>query len=298
MDTLKEMYKKKYIYLFLLPAFAILLVFGYYPPLSALLHAFTDWNGETASFIGMANFVELFKDQTFIESIGHQLLILIVAIIFGNLFCILAAELIVNLRSKALADKFKFLFTLPMLVPIVVVVLTWKNMVLNADGGLVNTIIGLVGIPPSGWLGEASTALISLMLFNFPWISGMGFLIYLAGLQSIPISVIESAGLDGAKGFKRFIYIDLPLIVPQIKLLIILGVIGGFQSFQVPLLISFDGLGGPAYSLMVPGLWMYTNAFNYSRFGYASAMGVLMFIFIFIMTLINMKFIKTNNDIE
>lgn len=148
-------------------------------------------------------------------------------------------------------------------------------------------------IRPRDWLGDNKIALYSIMFMGFPWIGTISMLIFYAGLQAIPTSVIESAKLDGATGLRRFFSIDFPLILGQFKLLLILGIIGGIQGFQNVLLLTY---GGPGKSTNMPGLLMYKQAFNYARLGYGTAIGVAMFIIILAITYVNMKYIRPSAE--
>jgi raffinose/stachyose/melibiose transport system permease protein len=132
-----------------------------------------------------------------------------------------------------------------------------------------------------------------LMFMGFPWVGGFGLLIYYAGLQNISSDVFDSARIDGATGWTRFRFVDLPLLLGQIKLLVVLGFIGGLQGFQTQLLLTN---GGPGYSTMVPGMHLYQNAITFDRMGYACAIGVALFVVILAITYINMKYIRSSAE--
>ncbi|MEZ4683917.1 MAG: sugar ABC transporter permease [Caldilineaceae bacterium] len=139
-------------------------------------------------------------------------------------------------------------------------------------------------------MGSPKTALYAVTFMGFPWVSGVTVLIYLAGLQGISREVIDSAQVDGCTGLRRILAIDLPLILGQIKLIVVLSVIGGLQGW-VGIFVMTNG--GPGTASMVPGLWMYNNAFLWNQMGYASAIGMFLFLLIFGVTLFNMKFVKS-----
>jgi raffinose/stachyose/melibiose transport system permease protein len=124
---------------------------------------------------------------------------------------------------------------------------------------------------------------------GFPFVGGIGVLIYLAGLQSISLEIYDAAKLDGASGFRQFLTIDLPLIKGQIRLLIVLSIITGLQALVGPLVLTN---GGPVNATMVPGLYMYQQAFTYGRLGYASAIGVVVFIAVLSLTILNLTVFK------
>jgi raffinose/stachyose/melibiose transport system permease protein len=146
-----------------------------------------------------------------------------------------------------------------------------------------------------GWLSDPETALLAIMMVGFPFVSGFDVLIYYAGLSGIPESVNESAALEGCVGLSKFLRIDIPLVMSQLKLILILTVIHGFQGFEALFVMT---KGGPGFKTMVPGLWMYFNAFSFQRMGYACAIGVILFLFIFVLTLLNIRYFRSAEDIK
>lgn len=165
----------------------------------------------------------------------------------------------------------------------------------DSAGSFVGNVTGIapavrwLHLTPRPWLGDPKIALYSLMMMGFPWIGTVSMLIFYAGLQAIPESVLESAKLDGATGLRRFFTIDFPMILGQFKLLLILGIIGGIQGFQTSLILTW---GGPGSSTEMPGLRMFKEAFNYGKLGYGTTIGVAMFLIILAVTYVNMKYIR------
>ena len=125
---------------------------------------------------------------------------------------------------------------------------------------------------------------------GFPWVGGFEVLIYYAGLSSIPESVTEAALLEGCTGVQKFFRIDIPMVMSQLKLILILTIIAGVQSFEGLFILT---KGGPGFKTMVPGLWMYFNAFSFQRMGYACAIGVCLFFIILGLTVLNMRYFKS-----
>jgi ABC-type sugar transport system permease subunit len=285
---LVSVWKNRYVYLFLLPVLVIIAVFGYFPAVQAFsLSIFT----EKGKFTGIANFVIFFTDKVLGKSTINLLKLLVAGMITGNIPSFIMAEILFNMKNKKIGNAYRYLFIIPMMIPGIVIMLVWQYLMFDPLNGIANAVIKSFGGEPLGWLGEVKTALPSLMLVGFPWMAGTNLLIYLAGIQSISDSVIESATLDGASILKRIFTIDLPLILGQIKLLVILGFINGIQAFGLQLMTTN---GDPAYATMVPGLWMYRRAFRFSDFEYASTIGVMMFLVIFILSYLNNKYIKSD----
>ncbi len=281
-------------YLFLLPTFALIGLFSYYPALLALYHSMTDWNGILlADYVGLNNFREMLRDQVLLASLGNMVTVAIWSLVVTLTVPLLVAELIYALRNNRAQYWYRLLFVAPIVVPFVVTLLVWR-FIYDPDLGLLNALLERLGISfQSRWLGDPDLALYCLLFIGFPFAAGTNVLIYLAGLQSIGESVIDAAKLDGATGLRRMISIDLPLIMGQVRLLGILSLIGGIQGFGAQLVLT---RGGPGYATMVPGMWMYETAFSYSRMGYASAIGTSMFIVILGLTLVIMRSVESSTD--
>ncbi len=283
--------------LWLVPGLVLILVFSYYPLFSAFYYSLTDWNGKLSTFIWFDNFIELFQDKIFLNSIKTTLILTCSGILLGNFATFILAELLFNLKGQKIGSVYRFLFVLPCLVPGIVNMLLWNKIIFAVnDSGLVNMILLSLGWikEPLTWYAGEKTVLISLVLTNFPWVAGTSFLIYLAGLQNIPDSILEAAKLEGITIVKRIFWIDLPYLMGQIRYFLMLGFIGGLQNYSMQLLFT---KGGPFYASMVPGYYIYWHAFNNMRYGYACACGVVMFVIIFTLTLILNK-LKSSEDLS
>jgi ABC-type sugar transport system permease subunit len=283
-------------YFMVLPTLAFLLVFQYYPAISGLYRSLFDWNaGLEGTYIGLANFVELFTDdKVFIRSLQNMTLLMGWYLISLVGFSILVAVVIHRLRSVRLQYVFRLFMILPVVIPAVVLILLWV-FIYDATIGPLNELLRMVGLASwtHAWLAEPKIAIYAIMFRNFPWIDGISVLILLAGLQAIPPEVVESGLLDGATGWKRLWYIELPLVTGQIKLLMLLTIMWSVQEFTSVFAMT---QGGPIDSTQVPGMWMYFNAFRISRMGYASAIGVVMFLITLVATILNMRYIRTQES--
>jgi ABC-type sugar transport system permease subunit len=171
-----------------------------------------------------------------------------------------------------------------MLVPGIVITLLWQKMY-DPNLGPIAALLHLVHLEGMNlnWLGEPATALYAVMFVGFPWVSGVGTLIYLGGLGQISESVYDACALDGCTGIRRVLQIDLPLVLGQVRLQTILAVINAITSFQSILILTN---GGPGFATMVPGMTMYNMAYKSQEFGYASAVGLMLFVLTMIATVI------------
>ncbi|RUS46680.1 PQQ-binding-like beta-propeller repeat protein [Cohnella sp. AR92] len=291
----REIWKAKWVYLGLAPSFLLIFVFLYYPAFSGLVHSLYKWQpGGTTTFIGLDNFKRMIHDPYVTKGFGNLLILIVTGLIKTIIPPLIVAELIYHLRSKKLQYGFRTAFTASMVIPAVAGLLIWQNFY-DPNMGLFNNFLQLIGLGSwaHGWLGDPKTALWALIFIGFPFIGILQLLVLYAGLLAIPGELTESAKMDGA-GLGRIIRsIHLPMLSGQFKFLIILGLIGIIQDFNGIMIVTG---GGPMDSTYVPALQMYYAATKFSDLGYASALGVSMFAVILVITVINMKFIKSADD--
>ncbi|MCZ0939741.1 MAG: sugar ABC transporter permease [Caldilineaceae bacterium] len=291
----QRIYRYRFVYLMLVPTFALLLTFNYYPAFMGLYRAFFKWDiGLQPEFLALGNFEKLFiRDDIFLKSLRHVSLLTSWRVISAVTFPFIVAELIFNLRSNVHKYTYRVLTILPAVVPGIVILLLWQ-FIYDGTHGLLNAFLEGVGLEDwqQPWLGSPKTALYAVTFMGFPWVGGVTVLIYLAGLQGISDEVIDSSLVDGCSGIRRIFAIDIPLILGQFKLIIVLAVIGGLQGWVAVFVMT---AGGPGTASMVPGLWMYNNAFLWNKMGYASAIGMFLFVLIMCLTILNVKFVKTGD---
>lgn len=266
-------------YSMILPSVVLVAVFCYYPAGKAIVNSVFDGSyGRMGDFIGIDNFVELFHDPVFGQAIWNMTVFTVVTATLSTVIPLMIAQMIFWLSSERAQSVYRILVMWPVIVPGIVTLLIWQ-FIYDGDSGMLNdllTALGLGGFATS-WLGNIGTALGAVIFTGFPWVGGLAVLIYLAGMKDIEREVFDAAAMDGATGLRRFWTIDRPLLAGQIRLNFILSVIGGTQAFVAPLVLT---QGGPANATMVPGLYLYREAFTLGNLGYASAIGVTLFVII------------------
>ncbi len=242
---------------------------------------------------------------------GFSIIAILVAFnVVKMLPSILTAVVINRLKNESVNYFYRVLFVVPMIIPGMVGLLLWKFF-FNPNQGLFNRVLaytrvldllvrldeimGWGGVFKEGimpvWLGHEHLVLPALILWGFPWVGIVGVLIYLAGLQGIPSSVYEAADLDGAGSVGKFLHIELPLILTQVRINMVLMVIRTLKTYAF-ILILFGINGGPNGKLLVPGLYMFQTAFRDAFAGYACAIGLVIFFFILVLTEINNRYIR------
>jgi len=290
----RRAYRYRFCYLALAPSFAFLLGFKYYPMLAAIYYSFTDWDGLSAQFIGVQNYVEMIGDPVFQQAVHNMGFLAIFRLVVHLVMPLLAAELIFNLRNSRAGYFWRLLFLVPLVVPGIVVLLIW-GFIYTPQLGLLNQLLRGIGAGAlaQSWLGGPGIALPALAFVGFPWVGGIALLIFLAGLQNIPEEAIEAARLDGASGLRRVWALDVPLIVGQIKVIAVLTLIENVRGFGDVLILTS---GGPGYATMVPAMYMYQSAFSFGRMGYSCAIGAFLFVLILAVTWANLRFIRSPLD--
>ncbi|WP_025844958.1 carbohydrate ABC transporter permease [Paenibacillus ehimensis] len=279
-------------YLFVLPAFLMTLLFDYYPILDGMYHAFYRWDGATLEkFVGFDNFVEIVEDSVFWISVRNMAILLVFHIVL-MIPTLVACIVLFRLRSVASQYVYRILFCLPMVVPGLVTLLLWQFMY-NPQFGFFNQLLAILGLDQYKqlWLGDPNLALWCLIFMGFPWIGTIAALIYLGGLQSVDGSIWDAAKMDGVGPVAQALKIELPLLKGQFKLNLIGAISGTITGYGTQLIMTG---GGPGYSTLVPGLYMYQRAFGgNTEFGYASAVGLMLFIIALLISIATMKFIKS-----
>jgi len=272
----------------LLPSVALLMIFNYTPAAIGLYRGFTRWEiGEAPHWIGLGNFIAMAHDDFLRISIGNQVLLLLANIFKTLTMPLLVAELLMSLRSRRWQQFLRTAFIVPMVVPAMVTTLLWA-FIYDGSVGLLNEALQSLGMGgfTRSWLGDARTALPAIAFVGFPWCGGLALLIYLAGLTGLSADVWDSGALDGATGWRRVLYLDLPLLRPQVRLLVTLTVIGTLQDFGSILILTG---GGPGLATHVPALHMYFQAFRFGHMGYAAAIGFSLFVVIFTLAFLNQR---------
>lgn len=268
-------------YLFISPWLIGFLIFVVGPMLYSLYISFTRWNivGDP-QWVGLANYEHIFTaDKDFRQALWvtfkYALIYLPLATIIG-----LAMALALNVKLRGVGI-FRTLFYLPYVVPGIAATLVWV-WVLNGRFGLLNSILAWFGITGPNWFRDPQTALYGIVMIAL-WGIGGSAVIYLAGLQNIPEHLYEAALVDGANEWQKFRHITLPMLSPTIFYLLVIGLIGVFQTFTSSFVATN---GGPLKSTFFYMLYIYNKAWESLRMGYASALAWILFAIIMIITLL------------
>ncbi len=230
-------------------------------------------------YVGMENYTSLLHDSVFKVALVNTLIYAAMALPINMLMALGLAVLMH--RPIPGRGIFRTMFFLPSLVPLVAMAILW-SWLLNTEYGLVNYLLSLVNVPPVDWLGSTQWSKVS-MVFPTTWGVGGMIVIYLASLQEVPLHLYEAARLDGARFWRQFWHVTLPLISPVVYFNLIITIIQLLQVFIIPYIMT---KGGPARSTLFFVQYVYDTAFRFLRMGYASAMAWILFLVILGLTLI------------
>ena len=288
---LKTLKKQQWGYYFVIPAAVLFAFFVIRPFVVAVINGFYDYGLSGRKFVGLANYAKILNDPIAIKTITNTLVY--VAVIVP---VILAVSLLVSLaiyKRGALAKGYvRAVFYLPAVVPSVCLAVVWKWLY-NPNFGLLNTIIKSLGGPEVNFLGDPNIAIYSVIFIVITWTIGLPIILYTAALGGIPETLLEAAEIDGAGEWKKFWRVTWPLLRPTTLYIMVTATIGTMQVVEAVLLTT---AGGPYYASNTMLLMIYTEAFKLNHFGYASAIGNVMFVIIFIISLIQFKFLSA--DVE
>ncbi|SEG90842.1 carbohydrate ABC transporter membrane protein 1, CUT1 family [Actinacidiphila yanglinensis] len=277
-------------WLFVVPALVVYAFVVLYPSIAGVVYAFTDWSGiGSFSFVGLDNFHTLLHDDRALASVGNTLLLTVAIVVVQNAIgLLLALGVNTNIRSKALL---RVVFFAPAVVSPVMVAFLWKYVYNPENGAGLNGILGAVGLGGlrQDWLGNPSLTLWSVAGMVVWQYAGYSMVIFLAGLQGVPAELHEAARIDGAGAWQRFRYVTWPLLAPALTINLMLSTIGGLKLFD-QVYAATDG--GPGTSSETLSTVLYKEAFVYGKFGYSTAVALVLALFVAAVSLIQLRYLR------
>jgi len=276
--------------LFLAPALTAIGLFFFVPVLAALLLSFTDFdiyalgNFSVVRFVGLRNYLQIAGDPLFWKALKNTLYFLLAG---GPLSIAvsLGAALLLNAKMVRWKPVFRFVYFAPVVTTLVAVAVVWR-FVYHPRFGLLNYALGLVGINPIDWLGDPNWAMPAMIILAVWKNFGYNMIIFIAGLQNIPESLYEAANIDGAGSWECFRRITLPLLAPTTMFITIITMIGYFQFFAEPYVMT---QGGPLNSTLSIVMLMYQQGFRWWSMGYAAAIAFVLFLFILLASVVQTR---------
>ncbi len=253
------------------------------PMIASALISFTEWKIlKPPDWVGLGNFIQMFRDNIFWLSLWNTVYYTFLGVPL-YLVASLATALLLNMKLRGIA-LYRTIYFVPSLTPAVANALLWM-WIFNPDFGLANVFLNSMGLPSQKWLFDVQLAKPCFIIMGL-WGIGQGMVTFLAGLQSIPVELYEAADIDGASSWQRFRAITIPMISPTTFFNLVIGIIGSFQVFTTAFIAT---QGGPQNATLFYVLYLYRNAFQYFKMGYASALAWTLFLIILFFTMIQFR---------
>ncbi|MVF22210.1 sugar ABC transporter permease [Methylocaldum sp. BRCS4] len=275
---------------FLAPALILIVVFFFLPVAASLLLSFTDFDiyalgdHERLRFVALDNYLRLLGDPLFRTALKNTLYFVLVG---GPLSVAvsLGAALLVNHRLVRFKGLFRSLLFLPVVTTLVAIAVVWRYLY-HPRYGFLNYLLGLLGLDTVDWLGDPDWAMPAIILMAIWKNFGFNMIIFIAGLQSIPVRLYEAAVIDGASTWRQFRHITLPMLAPTFVFVTVITMIGYFQLFAEPYVMT---QGGPANSTLSVALLMFQEGFRWWNLGYAAAVAFTLFLIILTGTVLQLR---------
>ena len=285
--------KKEWIaaYIFLLPAAIFFIGFVIIPMIGGIVMSFFDYNPKSATFIGIENYINIFKDEIFRKSLWNTLVLVI-----GNVPIVVVFSLFVSMtifkKSAKIRSFFRGVFYLPAIASVVSITVVW-GWIFHPNYGILNYVLGWFGIDPQVWLGNPSIAKWAILMVLVTLSVGQPIVLYMASLGNIPKDYLEAAEIDGANSSQVFKNITWPLLKPTTLYIVIITTINSFQCFS---LIQLLTAGGPNYATTTIMYQVYERSFTLGQYVLASSMGVVLAVIVMSISIIQYKYL--GSDVE
>jgi ABC-type sugar transport system permease subunit len=285
--VLARLWRARWPLLFVSPFFILFAVFGIYPIIFSLWLSFHSWRGVgDMKFIGLDNYALLFRDNLFWNSMLNSVIMFFIYVPVMTFLAVVLAS-VLNAGFLKLQGLWRALIFVPYITSMVASGYTFKLM-FDQNAGIANKLLGLFGIQPVPWLNDVWWARVTLgIMMVWAWL-GYNTVIMLAGMQTIPSELGEAARVDGASRMQVFFRITIPLLRPVIVFAVTLSIIGTFQMYTEPVILTG---GGPIRATETPVMQIFSNTFAALKFGYASAMSYIYFAIIVVVTLAQLRLV-------
>lgn len=274
-------------YLLVSPYIIHFILFVAFPVIFSIVLTFHKWNIiAPMEYTGLSNYIRLFQDEVFLKSLGNTLIFLVIHIPLQIIVALFLAHILnQNIKFRGF---FRAAFFLPVIVSGVVVTILWQQLY-GFDTGLLNRLLVSVGLNKVGWLTDPNIAMPSIALMATWKNVGLYIVLFLVGLQTVPMQYYEAADIEGANKWQKFFRITLPMINPTIFMVVILSTIGGFSLFIEPYIMTG---GGPLNSTISAVLYIYKQGFFYYHMGYSATLGLFFALIILLVVVIQKKFVE------
>jgi multiple sugar transport system permease protein len=273
--------------MFVAPNLTAVAVFMLFPLGFSLYMSVQNWDlFRPAKFVGLANYRSLFADDPLFEIALRNTVVYTVGTVVPTVFISLAVAGVLNRKIKGI-NIFRTIIFLPLAVSSVVMAVVWQ-FVFNTNNGLINIMLGWIGLGPVPWLNDPKWAMLSLCTVSVWRSVPFATVILLAAMQGVPDNLYEAAKLDGAGEVRQFVSITVPLIRAAVSFVVVISIIHAFQAFDLVYVLT-GGNGGPETATYVLGIMLFQHAFSFLEFGYASALAWVIFAILLVLTVVQLR---------
>ncbi len=282
----------------MLPSFLFLLLFTVFPLVYGLGISLFDYNPANSSqaFLGLAQYTRLLQDEVFWKALRTTLLFSLIVVVCNLIITLFLAKIISVLPSKRLRTLFRAILFIPCIAPLVGTSLIWKHGIFGTEGGLLNNLLGLFGIPPTDWFLTTVPLFFLIVLFTLWADIGYNVVLFTAGVEAVPKELREAAAIDGAGPFRQFVQVELPLMRRIFAFVCVMTMASSCQMFaQFRILVPG---GGRNSNLMVLTNYVYSKSFTSFDMGYASAVAAALFVLVFGVALVQNAIMRADWSYE
>ena len=273
--------------MFVAPNLTAVAMFMLFPLGFSLYMSVQNWDlFRPAKFVGLANYRSLFADDPLFEIALRNTVVYTVGTVVPTVFISLAVAGVLNRKIKGI-NIFRTIIFLPLAVSSVVMAVVWQ-FVFNTNNGLINIMLGWIGLGPVPWLNDPKWAMLSLCTVSVWRSVPFATVILLAAMQGVPDNLYEAAKLDGAGEVRQFVSITVPLIRAAVSFVVVISIIHAFQAFDLVYVLT-GGNGGPETATYVLGIMLFQHAFAFLEFGYASALAWVIFAILLVLTVVQLR---------
>ncbi|MDC7233997.1 MAG: sugar ABC transporter permease [Spirochaetales bacterium] len=294
------MYKKKGVstliqpYIYLLPGLIIFSLFFIIPVFTTFIYGFTNYDGfqKNLNFVGFKNYIIILQDEVFFGSLKNNIKLIV---LYNTVGLFISLSLAIILNNAVMKNVYRTIFFLPVIISTVAVGYMWTYMY-DSNSGILNTILKSLNLEPVSWLGNFRIAFYSIVAVDIWKGQGNNMILLLAGLQTIPLELYESAKIDGANRFKELRYITLPLLKPMISMVTLLTTVGCIKAFDLVYVMTN---GGPMNSTELIAMRVFKDAFGSGSthyYGYASAEATVLFLITILISIVQLKMSKNERE--
>lgn len=278
----------------LAPVMALFVYLRVWPTIQTLWMSLWDWPliGKTHTFVGLDNFTTLLGDPNFQTAFYNTTLFAVATTVVSVVVALVLATLLARTVTGKLGALLELLYFIPVLLPMVPVTLGWR-WIFDYNHGILNAVLGVVGVAPVPWLSDSTMALVAVIILSVWKQIGYNMIIFLVGIRAIPVIYHEAAAVDGAGAWQQFRRITLPLLAPVTLFVIVITTISSYNVFTQVYVLASDVQGAPGQLVRVIVYDIVENGFRFFHMGYAAAEGVYLFLVVLVLTIIQFRFLRS-----